>query len=55
MKKLVQGGSAEKDGRLQTGDEILSVDGKNLNGLTQERFVEVEQLYNIKYKCDHIQ
>ena len=54
MKKLVQGGSAEKDGRLQPGDEILSVDSKNLNGLTQERFVDVELLYIISYVCTNV-
>jgi afadin len=37
VKKLVSGGSAEKDGRLQPGDQILSVDGKSLQGLAQDR------------------
>ena len=37
VKKLVTEGAAEKDGRLQPGDQILGVDNQSLQGLTQEQ------------------
>ena len=37
IKSVVPGGGAAADGRLQAGDQLLEVDGKNLIGLTQER------------------
>ena len=35
------GGSADIDGRLQAGDQLLSVDGYSLVGITQDRAAEI--------------
>ena len=32
-------GAADVDGRLQAGDQLLEVDGANLVGLSQERYI----------------
>ncbi|KAK8736347.1 hypothetical protein OTU49_004954 [Cherax quadricarinatus] len=40
IKSVVPGGAADQDGRLQAGDQLLSVDGKSLIGITQERAAE---------------
>ncbi|XP_040917465.1 afadin [Toxotes jaculatrix] len=37
IKSIVKGGPAEMNGRLTAGDQLLSVDGKSLVGLSQER------------------
>ncbi|XP_033113296.1 afadin-like isoform X2 [Anneissia japonica] len=37
IKSVVPGGAAQKDGRLEAGDQLLKVDGNNLCGLTQEK------------------
>ncbi|XP_072222021.1 afadin [Leuresthes tenuis] len=37
VKSIVKAGPAEKDGRLAAGDQLLSVDGHSLVGLSQER------------------
>ncbi|KAM9341599.1 afadin [Symphorus nematophorus] len=37
IKSIVKGGPAEMNGRLTAGDQLLSVDGQNLVGLSQER------------------
>ncbi|KAM9842539.1 afadin [Aulostomus maculatus] len=37
IKSIVRGGPAEMDGRLTAGDQLLSVDGRSLVGLSQER------------------
>lgn len=39
IKSIVPGGSADKDGRLQAGDQLLRVDEHYLSGMTQERYV----------------
>ena len=36
VKSVVPGGAAATDGRIQTGDLLLEVDGRSLHGLTQE-------------------
>uniref|UniRef100_A0A096M999 Afadin, adherens junction formation factor n=1 Tax=Poecilia formosa TaxID=48698 RepID=A0A096M999_POEFO len=36
IKSVVKGGAADKDGRLAAGDQLLSVDGRSLVGLSQE-------------------
>ncbi|XP_059375835.1 afadin isoform X2 [Carassius carassius] len=41
IKSVVQGGAANEDGRLNPGDQLLSVDGKSLVGVSQERAAEV--------------
>ncbi|VDI80939.1 afadin, partial [Mytilus galloprovincialis] len=41
IKSVVTGGGADIDGRLQSGDQLLEVDGKSLVGLTQERAAEL--------------
>ncbi|XP_077094841.1 afadin isoform X2 [Siphateles boraxobius] len=41
IKSVVQGGAAYVDGRLNPGDQILSVDGKSLMGVSQERAAEI--------------
>ncbi|TRY83501.1 hypothetical protein DNTS_016232 [Danionella cerebrum] len=41
VKSIVKGGVANLDGRLNPGDQILSVDGKTLVGVTQERAAEL--------------
>ena len=35
IKSVVKGGSADLDGRLQAGDQLLSVDGYSLVGITK--------------------
>ncbi|XP_039993356.1 afadin-like [Xiphias gladius] len=37
IKSIVKGGPAEMNGRLTAGDQLLSVDGQSLIGLSQER------------------
>uniref|UniRef100_A0A8C4RWT3 Afadin n=1 Tax=Erpetoichthys calabaricus TaxID=27687 RepID=A0A8C4RWT3_ERPCA len=41
IKSVVKGGAADLDGRLAAGDQLLSVDGKSLVGLSQERAAEL--------------
>ncbi|XP_078504966.1 afadin isoform X3 [Lissotriton helveticus] len=41
IKSVVKGGAAEMDGRLAAGDQLLSVDGRSLVGLSQERAAEL--------------
>ncbi|XP_071997239.1 afadin isoform X5 [Engystomops pustulosus] len=41
VKSVVKGGAAEMDGRLAAGDQLLSVDGRSLVGLSQERAAEL--------------
>ncbi|XP_064191687.1 afadin-like isoform X3 [Anguilla rostrata] len=41
IKSVVKGGVADLDGRLAAGDQLLSVDGKTLVGLSQERAAEL--------------
>ncbi|XP_039530139.1 afadin isoform X2 [Pimephales promelas] len=41
IKSVVQGGAANVDGRLNPGDQLLSVDGKSLTGVSQERAAEI--------------
>ncbi|XP_030051785.1 afadin isoform X3 [Microcaecilia unicolor] len=41
IKSVVKGGAAEVDGRLSAGDQLLSVDGRSLVGLSQERAAEL--------------
>ncbi|XP_061612268.1 tyrosine-protein phosphatase non-receptor type 13 isoform X2 [Phyllopteryx taeniolatus] len=40
IKRLVPGGSAERDGRIHAGDRILEVDGISFQGVTYEQAVE---------------
>ncbi|CAG7837490.1 unnamed protein product [Allacma fusca] len=40
IKSVVNGGSADMDGRLGPGDQLLSVDGQSLVGITQEKAAE---------------
>ncbi|XP_058611531.1 afadin isoform X18 [Onychostoma macrolepis] len=41
IKSVVKGGAADMDGRLAAGDQLLSVDGRTLVGLSQERAAEL--------------
>uniref|UniRef100_G1SSS9 Afadin, adherens junction formation factor n=1 Tax=Oryctolagus cuniculus TaxID=9986 RepID=G1SSS9_RABIT len=41
VKSVVKGGAADVDGRLAAGDQLLSVDGRSLVGLSQERYAEL--------------
>uniref|UniRef100_A0A8C9Y8L9 Afadin, adherens junction formation factor n=1 Tax=Sander lucioperca TaxID=283035 RepID=A0A8C9Y8L9_SANLU len=41
IKSVVKGGAADVDGRLAAGDQLLSVDGRSLVGLSQERAAEL--------------
>ncbi|XP_062980520.1 afadin isoform X14 [Elgaria multicarinata webbii] len=41
VKSVVKGGAADVDGRLSAGDQLLSVDGRSLVGLSQERAAEL--------------
>ncbi|XP_043919082.1 afadin isoform X3 [Protopterus annectens] len=41
VKSVVKGGAADLDGRLSAGDQLLSVDGQSLVGLSQERAAEL--------------
>uniref|UniRef100_A0A3P8NA88 Afadin n=1 Tax=Astatotilapia calliptera TaxID=8154 RepID=A0A3P8NA88_ASTCA len=41
IKSVVKGGAADMDGRLAAGDQLLSVDGRSLVGLSQERAAEL--------------
>ncbi|XP_078146913.1 FERM and PDZ domain-containing protein 2 [Centroberyx gerrardi] len=40
IKNLVPGGAAERDGRVQTGDRLLEVDGISFQGFTYQQAVE---------------
>ncbi|XP_063890588.1 afadin isoform X2 [Helicoverpa armigera] len=40
IKSVVPGGAAAADGRLAAGDQLLSVDGQSLVGITQEKAAE---------------
>ncbi|XP_073684912.1 FERM and PDZ domain-containing protein 2 [Garra rufa] len=40
IKRLVPGGAAEQDGRIQTGDRLLEVDGTRLQGFTDQQAAE---------------
>ncbi|CAG9785219.1 unnamed protein product [Diatraea saccharalis] len=40
IKSVVAGGAAAADGRLAAGDQLLSVDGQSLVGITQEKAAE---------------
>ncbi|XP_077977276.1 uncharacterized protein LOC144432854 isoform X2 [Glandiceps talaboti] len=40
IKSVVKGGSADHDGRLRAGDQLLKVNGNSLIGVTQERAAE---------------
>lgn len=40
IKSVVAGGAAAADQRLQAGDQLLSVDGHSLVGITQEKAAE---------------
>ncbi|XP_073784175.1 afadin isoform X2 [Danio rerio] len=41
IKSVVPGGAANVDGRLNPGDQLLSVDGTSLVGVSQERAAEI--------------
>ena len=43
---IVKGGVAEADGRLMQGDQILTVNGEDLKGATQE---EAAALLKVRY------
>ncbi|KAJ8948414.1 hypothetical protein NQ314_008408 [Rhamnusium bicolor] len=43
IKSVVPGGAADRDGRLAAGDQLLSVDGQSLLGITQEKAAEFLQ------------
>ncbi|KAK2852673.1 hypothetical protein Q7C36_007874 [Tachysurus vachellii] len=40
IKSLIPGGAADMDGRIQTGDRLLEVNGCNLQGVTHKQAVE---------------
>ncbi|MCI4376426.1 hypothetical protein PGIGA_G00188290 [Pangasianodon gigas] len=40
IKSLIPGGAADLDGRIQTGDRLLEVNGCNLQGVTHKQAVE---------------
>ncbi|XP_048774372.1 syntaxin-binding protein 4-like isoform X2 [Ostrea edulis] len=41
IKRILPGGLADQDGRLQQGDEILSVNGESFQGITNDRAVAI--------------
>ncbi|TNM94740.1 hypothetical protein fugu_017499 [Takifugu bimaculatus] len=54
IKSVVKGGAADVDGRLAAGDQLLSVDGRSLVGLSQERegvFGEIQFLLQRVLAC----
>lgn len=44
IKSVVPGGAADLDRRLQAGDQLLSVDGQSLIGITQERYILLKKI-----------
>uniref|UniRef100_A0A8B9RCC8 Afadin, adherens junction formation factor a n=1 Tax=Astyanax mexicanus TaxID=7994 RepID=A0A8B9RCC8_ASTMX len=65
IKSVVKGGAADMDGRLAAGDQLLSVDGRSLVGLSQERLKHVQvftffatislvKLIQCKYHCFYL-
>ena len=48
---IVKGGVAEADGRLMQGDQILTVNGEDLRGATQE---EAAALLKVFYMMEYI-
>ena len=41
VKSVVKGGAADADGRVQSGDQLLKVNGKSLVNVNQERAAEL--------------
>ena len=41
VKAVVDNGAAFHDGRLQPGDQLLTVDGTSLVGITQDKAAEI--------------
>nr|XP_060618358.1 multiple PDZ domain protein isoform X12 [Anolis sagrei ordinatus] len=41
VKSITKGSAVEHDGRIQVGDQIIAVDGTNLQGFTNQQAVEV--------------
>eukprot|EP00730_Choanoeca_flexa_P001351 TRINITY_DN10597_c0_g1_i2.p1 TRINITY_DN10597_c0_g1~~TRINITY_DN10597_c0_g1_i2.p1 ORF type:complete len:1148 (+),score=404.54 TRINITY_DN10597_c0_g1_i2:642-4085(+) len=41
--QVIEGGSAQRDGRLRKGDKLLTVNGTNVENVTHERAVELLQ------------
>jgi len=41
VKSVVEGGAADRDGRLRAGDQLVSCDGQSLLGVSQERAAEL--------------
>ena len=44
--KVVEGGAANKDGRLQTGDEIIQINGMTTSNLNLQDIVDAFKLKN---------
>lgn len=44
--KLIEGGSADKDGRLQPGDEIIQINGMTSSNLKLQDIVDAFRLKN---------
>lgn len=49
IKSVVPGGAAAADGRLAAGDQLLSVDGQSLVGITQEKVCQITRMYSEHY------
>lgn len=41
MANIVPGGAADLDGRLQSGDQILYIDGQSVTGASHEKVVSL--------------
>ena len=41
VKSVVEGGAADRDGRLRAGDQLVACDGQSLLGVSQERAAEL--------------
>ena len=41
MHKVIPGSLADRDGRIQRGDRVLSINGKNLRGVTHREALAI--------------
>lgn len=48
VKNIISGSSADKDGRLTIGDQLLSVNGQSLMGVEQETWDYLDNYCNFK-------
>lgn len=46
---MLAGSPAEKDGRIQKGDRILSINGRNMKGVTHREALSILKVKLVKF------